>query len=136
MASKNQVRLEAVAEVQKARAEILKLVETVNKLTEALGKTVDKKFQITTGESIAKLDALEKELVSVGNAVTKSADAVEKQSAKRSTVGRAASAFARRRCQARAERPKGGRLRRRSMPSSDSMIARTGPRRAVALAMA
>jgi hypothetical protein len=82
MASKNQVRLEAVAEVQKARSEILKLVETVNKLTEALGKTADKKFQITTGESIAKLDALEKELADVGKAVTKSADAVEKESKK------------------------------------------------------
>jgi hypothetical protein len=65
MASKNQVRLEAVAEVQKARSEILKLVETVNKLTEALGKTADKKFQITTGESIAKLDALEAGLVAL-----------------------------------------------------------------------
>jgi tape measure domain-containing protein len=82
MASKNQVRLEAVAEVQKARAEILKLVETVNKLTEALGKTADKKFQITTGESIAKLDALEAGLVALGNASETTSEKVKKSSAK------------------------------------------------------
>ncbi len=80
MASKNQVRLEAVAEVQKARAEILKLVDTVNKLTEALGKTADKKFQITTGESIAKLEALERGLVALGNAAEKSSQTVGKAS--------------------------------------------------------
>ena len=82
MASKNQVRLEAVAEVQKARAEILKLVETVNKLTEALGKTADKKFQITTGESIAKLDALERGLVALGAAAERTAQSVDKSSSK------------------------------------------------------
>ena len=44
MAPKNQVRLEAIAEVQKARAEILKLVEVVNQLAASVGKTTDKKF--------------------------------------------------------------------------------------------
>lgn len=82
MASKNQVRLEAVAEVQKARAEILKLVDVVNQLAASLGKTADKKFTVTTGESLKKLDEMEKKLASLENAVAKSATAVEKESAK------------------------------------------------------
>ena len=55
MAPKNQVRLEAIAEVQKARAEILKLVEVVNQLAASVAKTADNKFEVTTAESLACL---------------------------------------------------------------------------------
>jgi hypothetical protein len=82
MAPNTKIILEAVAEVQKAKADILSLAESVTKLSVALGKTVDKKFEIITGDSVKKLSDIEAGLVSLGNASTASSEKVQKSSAK------------------------------------------------------
>lgn len=71
MAPKNQIRLEAIAAVQQARADILDLAAKVNLLSKAVGETSDDKFEIQTNETVEELNKLEKELNDVSEKVKK-----------------------------------------------------------------